>query len=236
VERVESSWRPAPRFAHDSHKHDEGALAGASVEPTRSDVTDWLYRWCGRKDSNLHGVATASPSSCSESQLIAADLGKPGSAVSRDGRLRPFVAAFPRFRCTPVAQHGRRCRVVAGSLWRSLPRSAGSRTFVVELPPNHLGGGSSPQGPARGSVRGSRLTEDPLCDVDPRLSPFGQNGNAARLVRRSVRTLAVCPGHQLQRASGRQTLTHGSLVGMSRRALRPAAASPARTAVRTALA
>ena len=60
--------------------------------------------WCGRKDSNLHGIATASPSSCNNLGPIAADLGKSGSAVSRGGRLRLSAVALPRFRCTVVAQ------------------------------------------------------------------------------------------------------------------------------------
>jgi hypothetical protein len=73
--------------------------------PARRRRARGRVEWCERRDSNSHGLATASPSSWPESEPIEADLGKPGSAFLCRSGLRPLVAAFHDFRCTLVA-HG----------------------------------------------------------------------------------------------------------------------------------
>src|SRR6266446_7244108 len=41
----------------------DGVAEGYPENSSSSDMSWWKFSWCGREDSNLHGIATASPSS-----------------------------------------------------------------------------------------------------------------------------------------------------------------------------
>jgi hypothetical protein len=41
----------------------DGAAEGYPENFSFNDMSWWEFSWCGREDSNLHGIATASPSS-----------------------------------------------------------------------------------------------------------------------------------------------------------------------------